>query len=107
VTDVGSLLYVYIHICIYIYILIYRSVYMYSYIYVYIYTYSYSYIYVYIYTYIYLGISTFNTGDENNVTDVGSLFGFNDQKKEKLRQWSKHKQTVRLLRYGPLIPYYH
>jgi FkbM family methyltransferase len=52
-----------------------------------------------------LGITTFNTGehDENNVTDTGSLFGFSDQKKEKARVRSRHKQTVRLLKLSDIL----
>mmetsp|Transcript_4292 Transcript_4292/g.4450 ORF Transcript_4292/g.4450 Transcript_4292/m.4450 type:complete len:306 (-) Transcript_4292:24-941(-) len=52
------------------------------------------------------GLATFNTGAgwENNVSDVGSLFGWTDQKREKLRVRSKeHKQIVRLLKLSDIL----
>jgi FkbM family methyltransferase len=52
------------------------------------------------------GLATFNTGAgwENNVSDVGSLFNWTDQKREKLRIRSKdHKQVVRLLKLSDIL----
>jgi FkbM family methyltransferase len=52
------------------------------------------------------GLATFNTGAgwENNVSDVGSLFSWTDQKRENLRLRSKeHKQVVRLLKLSDVL----